>query len=235
MNQGIMRVRPRHALSVGLIAAAALCLAPAAGAETFNSPTGALAPPAASSSLDVAGLAGTVTDVELTLTGVAHQFSGEELDISLSGPGGRETVLMSEACRNAMTLTGQAFTFSDAGAEQIDEFNCNSQDGEKVKPANYFDGLEDFVGVPVAMSAFDGASPNGQWTVAVADDTLNAFSGGFGPWSLSVQTTTPSTPPGGATTPPTKRKCKKRKKKHRSAESAKKKHKKCKGKRKKRR
>jgi subtilisin-like proprotein convertase family protein len=231
MNKGITRVRTRHALCVGLVSALALWLAPAAGAATFSSPTGAIAPPEDTSSIAVAGLNGTTTDVEVTLGGVAHQFSGEELDISLSSPDGRETVLMSEACQNAMTLTGQTFTFSDAGADPIVEGNCTSQDGEKVKPANYFDDLEDFVGVPVAMSTFDGGSPNGQWTVDVVDDTLNAFSGGFTSWSLSIETASPPTTSGANLTPGAKKKCKKKRRKHRSAESAKKK---CK-KRKKRR
>jgi hypothetical protein len=226
MIQGFRRLRARFVLMAGLASVAVLGFASSAGAATFNSPTGAAAP--GSSALFVSGLTGTITDVEVTMP-VSHQGDGRELDIAMKAPGGQQSVLMSDACQAPMF--GIVLTFSEAGAEPVSSGACAGQNGQKVKPANYFEVNQDFPNVPASMATYNGADPNGAWTVEAFDDTLNALSGGFGAWTLAIGTTTTPIESATPTTgPATQKKCKKKKGK-RSAASAKKK--KCKKKKRK--
>jgi hypothetical protein len=212
------------ALALG-ICGAMLAVAGSASAATFNSPTGAAA--GGSSALGVSGLTGATNDVEVTFP-VSHQGDGKELDIVMTAPGGQRSILMSDACQGPMF--GVSLTFSDAGAAPVSSGACNGLSGQKVQPANYFEVNEDFPGFPAAMSAFNGADPNGNWTIEIFDDTLNAQTGFFGAWTLAIGTSTTPIDSQAPTTQVKKKKCKK-KKRHRSAESAKKK--KCKKKKRK--
>jgi hypothetical protein len=223
------------ALATGICAMVAM--GTSASAATFNSPTGAGA--GGDSDLLASGLTGTVASVEVRLTGITHQGDGRELDIVLRAPGGKQSVLMSDACQGPLPGGGITLTFSDAALQPVPSGACNGLSGQKVQPEDYFEVNDDFPGVPAKMSAFNGIDPNGIWKVSVTDDTLNAQTGGFGPWRLTVQTTPPPTDPGTApaitpgtapavtqgTTPGvTAKRCKK--KRTRSAEAAKRK--KCK-------
>lgn len=146
------------------------------------------------STITVSGLSGTITDVNVTLTGVTHPFEGD-LELLLVGPSGgsQNIVLLSDA--GTGSLSSATVTFDDAGGGQAPQ---NSAWGPGTyKPTNYLElsGADAFPAPapsPSASttlaSAFNGAAANGTWRLYVIDDACpdaGAISGG---WSLDVTT-----------------------------------------------
>ena len=144
------------------------------------------------SEIDVAGVPGTITRVEARLNGVGTAFTGD-LDILLVSPAGQKVILMSDASgRNPIAFAN--LTFSDSAAGLLPE---NDPIGTGVyKPTNRGAADDAFPRPAPAgpydattMSAFDGAEPNGKWSLYVVDDAggdLNHVSLG---WDLTLVTT----------------------------------------------
>jgi hypothetical protein len=139
------------------------------------------------STVEVAGLSGTVTDVTLTTFGLN---ANDDLDMALVGPNGAQVMLMSDACSVASLHSG-SLTFSDAAPINIPALSCSSVTGGSVKPTNFEPLSDNFAtagGPPGpytnSLSAFDGISPNGEWKLFMLDDEpaeklgfeMNAFS-----------------------------------------------------------
>jgi hypothetical protein len=219
---------PRYltTLAIGL----AILVAPAsAGAAVFSSTNSILVDgPTASttpypSAITVSGMEGVVTGVRSTLRGI-NATSPEILEIVLSAPDGRSTLLMHFACQPAPALTGVAFTFDDAAGSALPAMNCANASGT-FKPTNYGSPAPLFAPAPqppypVSLSTFSGGPANGSWRLWVFESSVQPMDSSIaGGWSIELTTSG-----GAAATPatPAKKKCKK--KKHpRSASAAKKK------------
>ena len=142
-------------------------------------------------SINVAGMNGTVSKITVTLSGLAHT-NPDDLDILLSSPDGRRVLLMSDAGGGG-DLTGVNLTFDDAATAAL------SNNGQIVSgtfmPTNF--GGNDVLSVPAPagpyadpplLSTFNGATPNGDWSLWVFDD-LSGNSGQLASgWSLSLTT-----------------------------------------------
>ncbi len=143
------------------------------------------------SNIAVAGLTGTVTKVTVDLTGMSHTFP-DDVDIMLVGPGGQNTLLMSDA-GGSLDIVGVNLTFDDAAAAGLGD-STQIVSGT-FKPTN-FDTTTDVFPAPapapganVAMSVFNGTNPNGTWSLYVRDDLgvdVGSIAGG---WTLHVTTT----------------------------------------------
>ena len=144
------------------------------------------------SSIQVAGLAGTVTGVTVNLENFSHA-APDDVDVLLVAPNGRRIVLMSDA-GGALPANNLSLTFTDAAASGL-------PDGSPLasgifKPTNY-DEADTFPspapqGAPsgTTLGAFYGTNPNGTWSLYVVDDEgLNAGTIGTG-WSLDIQSST---------------------------------------------
>src|SRR5262245_12697948 len=70
------------------------------------------------SSINVAGLAGTISKVTVTLNGV-HHSRPDDLQILLVGPTGAKFVLLADAGGTGTPAAGVNVTFDDAGAAQV--------------------------------------------------------------------------------------------------------------------
>ena len=143
------------------------------------------------SSINVAGVAGTVSKVTVTLNGFNHTFTND-VDILLVGPGGQKVVLLSDVAYGS-TSTGLTVTFDDAASPAP---AAGALGSTFYAPTNIDDDEgSDSYGAPApggpygsALSAFNGVSPNGTWSLYVVDD-FDDFGGSIaGGWTLNLYT-----------------------------------------------
>ena len=144
------------------------------------------------STINVAGLAGTISKVTVTLTNFSHTFP-DDLDVLLVGPGGQKVLLMSDAGGD-LAANNLNLTFDDTASQIPDLMALTSS---AYSPGNY-GGLPDTFPAPAPagpypnpqrLSVFNGASPNGVWSLFVFDDgdiDTGIIQGG---WSLTITTT----------------------------------------------
>jgi len=156
----------KRALAAG---AAFLVLSLGAGAQAatldFNGAGGALPDRVDFSSAINVGQAFSVDDVNLTLNGLTHTFWAD-LDIFLSHNG--TTVQLTDDNGGSSDPNG-TFTFDDEAAVGVGSINTT---GGSFQPLN-------------ALSAFDGQSSAGAWTLRIFDDA-GADVGALGGWTLSL-------------------------------------------------
>lgn len=145
------------------------------------------------STLSVAGLSGTISDIKVTLLGVGHQFPSD-ISVLLVGPAGQKVVLMSRA-GGTVSITNTRLTFDDAAANSLPQASLIA-DGS-YKPTDYktsdtFPGPAPIAPYAHALSAFDGTNPNGTWSLYVQDDQAGGSGVIAGGWLLDITTTGPS-------------------------------------------
>ena len=194
----------RRIVAVGLVSVVSLAMAQAAGASTFQNTTPTtlnLLGPATPypSTIPVAGVPGTVTDVNVTLTGLSHTCMSD-LRFLLVSPSGASTILLSNAgaydsC--APDIAGGTVTLDD---EAAGPYPCNATPSGSFKPTaepgstppgNCDDPPEPFPSpapaapYPVSLAALDGGVVAGTWSLFIHDG-YNGDSGSLSGWSLDV-------------------------------------------------
>jgi subtilisin-like proprotein convertase family protein len=173
------------------------------------------------SEINVEGLSGTITDVNVTLNGFSHGFP-DDVAVQVVSPTGKSVLLMSDV---GGPLPSGSAPVSNINLTLDDEAANSLPDSTQLTPGTYKptkgttptelpSGWEDNpvpnTGWPPdapdltvsgsQLSSFDGAAPNGIWKLYVIDDTIfsqGAFAGG---WSLELNNTT--TINNSTTTPP---------------------------------
>lgn len=182
----------------------------AAPAATFSNPTaitiadraGSATPNGISSPypsvIAVSGLSGTVTDVNVTITGLTTARE-RDLNFALVSPSGQTLMLMADAGDLAGT-SNVNLTFDDSAASLVSNTVITSG---TYRPTDYqFSGTDsdDFPspgpgsvnspapeGTATLASVFNGISPNGNWNLYIVDDSLgggtSTVSGG---WSINL-------------------------------------------------
>jgi hypothetical protein len=209
-------IRRRGSIATLAALAFVVCAAPA-GATTFSNPTPITMHTQAPSSpypssIQVSGLQGDVTKVNVTLSGWTYALSGG-VDVLLVGPGSQSTILLSGVC--SPNVSGVTIRFDDA-APPLPGAGCTSG---TFRPTNPTPGNEIFEApapsglYPTRLSAFNTVAPNGTWSLYVrSDNNMTPAGGSFaGGWSLEL--TGPTTGQRAAAL----KKCKKRKKAKRRA------------------
>jgi subtilisin-like proprotein convertase family protein len=142
------------------------------------------------SSITVSNFVGNVSKITVTLNGFEHSFPGD-VDILLVSPVGDEVLLMSDAGAGS-PVTGLNIEFDQDAAAPVPQNSALSSGS--FQPANY-DAASDTFAAPApagpyeeSLDAFNGASPNGTWSLYVMDD----FQGDAGRitngWTLSITT-----------------------------------------------
>jgi subtilisin-like proprotein convertase family protein len=142
------------------------------------------------SSISVSGLTGTITDVNVTLTGLTHT-SSTDVGVLLVGPGGQKTLLMQDV--GGTGVSGVNLTFDDAAAAFLPEIQIVSGTFKPtVGPADSCTPPSFPAPAPPgpygspSLSVFNGTNPNGTWSLYVIDD-LAADTGSIaGGWSLVI-------------------------------------------------
>jgi hypothetical protein len=155
--------------------------------------------------IDVSGLSGTTTDVNVTLHGVSHTFP-DEVAVLLVGPSGQNVMLMSDA-GGGQDLNGVDLTFDDEATRSVPEGAGTQITTRSYRPTQGTKSAVLVSSLPdppapagpygTSLSVFDGADPNGTYSLYVYDDSsgdAGQIAGGF---SLDVKTTAdaPTDPP----------------------------------------
>ncbi len=176
----------------GLSIRATYTLVGVSEAEFSNSTSISLADSGAAqpypSTINVSGLGGTVESVKVALNNISHTYP-DDIDVLLVGPNGESVILMSDA--------GGGNDLVDATLGFDDDSNQVLADSSQIisgvyRPTNYYTG-DMFPGVVVntpglALDVFEGADPNGIWSLYVYDD-LGGDSGAVaGGWTLFIET-----------------------------------------------
>ena len=144
------------------------------------------------SSINVAGLTGSVSKVTVTLTNISHTFP-DDIDILLVGPGGQGAIIMSDAGLGS-DIVNVTLTFDDAAASQLPD-SAQIVSGT-FQPTNFATG--DVFPAPAPggpfgspLSVFNGTNPNGTWNLFVVDDAGVDAGNIAGGWTLNITTAEP--------------------------------------------
>ncbi|HKQ38390.1 MAG TPA: MBG domain-containing protein, partial [Verrucomicrobiae bacterium] len=145
------------------------------------------------STINVSGMAGTITQVVARLNGFGHTFPSD-VDILLVGPGGQKVMLMSDA-GGGIGVTGINLSLSDAASGLLPQATLVSG---TYKPTDYQTGDSFPAPAPPGpygtnLSAFNGLTANGLWSLYAADDGAGDQGSLAAGWSLTITTTSSST------------------------------------------
>ncbi len=140
------------------------------------------------STLGVAGVPGTILKVTVQLTGLTHTFPGD-IDVLLVGPGGTQALILSDT-GSGTDVSGINVLLDDDAAAFVPT-NSAITTGT-YKPTNSGTGDTFPAPAPVAvgnsaLSAFQGISPNGTWSLYVVDD-VSVDNGSLSGWTLNITT-----------------------------------------------
>jgi subtilisin-like proprotein convertase family protein len=152
--------------------------------------------------INVTGLTGTVTDVNVQLNDLTHGML-DDVAVALQAPNGQSMMLMDGA--GSAGVTHVTLTIDDEAAQQPD--TSGSPASGSYRPAQYYSNDSFPAPGPGAgycnpgpvsggsctlSSAFDGSNPIGTWKLFVID-TLGTSSGTIaGGWSLDITTNGPT-------------------------------------------
>jgi subtilisin-like proprotein convertase family protein len=178
----------RAAAVAGVAAAAAITAGPAGAATgTFSNPDPITIPEGAPattegpstpypSNIDVAGLGGTVTDVNATIHDFSHTFS-PDINVLLAGPGGQAVVLMRRA--GDADDANITLTFDDEAAAQLPmgPLTTGPLISGSFKPSG-----------PPTLAVFDGTTGAGRYSLFVDDDVGGDTGSIAGGWSIELTT-----------------------------------------------
>jgi len=146
--------------------------------------------------LTVAGIAGTITDVNVTLIGLEHTFPAD-LDVMLVGPGGQHVVLMSDVGAG-IPVSNLNVVLDDEGGGTLQTSTTLTTglfQPTNVGPGGLFPSpAPSSLTAATALSVFDGTNPNGTWKLYVVDDNINDAGFISQGWQLTIDTTATSTP-----------------------------------------
>jgi subtilisin-like proprotein convertase family protein len=137
-----------------------------------------------SSAITVAGMGGVVTDVDVTVSNIAHAWPSD-VDLYLQGPEDANAIvpLMSDVCGTSATpLAGATLSFDDEAAAPLPTSGCVSGSYRPTNVDTASDSLPSAGTWRATLAAFDGINPNGEWTLWAYDDSATypgEIQGGF--------------------------------------------------------
>jgi len=171
------------------------------GTRTFDNSTAITLPANGAatpypSAITVAGMGGTITDLNVVLKNITHT-NPDDIDVLLVGPGGQKLRLLSDA-GGTNDVSNVTLTFDDSAAAGLT--NGGQISSGTFKPSNFDTNTDGFPApapaTPYAstLATFQNLNANGSWQLFVRDDA-NSNQGVFaGGWSLVVTTAIPGTP-----------------------------------------
>jgi hypothetical protein len=143
------------------------------------------------STIDVTGFANAgITDVNLILNDVSHS-SLVDVDILLSASDGRQALVLSDVAEGSgptkidLTLDDEAAAPMPAGTGTDDLPSGTYQPANHIYVPDTFAAPAPTTDGTVALSAFDGADPNGTWNLWVMDNASGDV-GDMGGWALQI-------------------------------------------------
>ncbi|MBW3634086.1 MAG: cadherin-like domain-containing protein, partial [Chloroflexi bacterium] len=163
---------------------------------------------ATTSAIEVSGLTGPVTDVDVNLLDITFiGDSTQDIDVLLIGPEGRTALILSDVGGNT-TTSSVNLLLDDQASEQLPDSTALKTGAFQPNNVGSPDTMNLGAG-PItppsgaSLGTFNGINPNGTWRLWVFDDQPNgmpAAGGGInGGWALRV-TTADDEPTNGAPT-----------------------------------
>lgn len=143
--------------------------------------------------INVSGLGGVVSSVQVTLVGLNHQYP-HDLDVLLVGPDGKTAVMLMAHAALYGTATEARLTFQDGSPTIPATFGTPGPLNSGVYgPSDYSSGLTLPAPAPArpyagALAGFNGLTPNGNWSLYVIDDTYPTGGSIDTGWILFLQT-----------------------------------------------
>jgi subtilisin-like proprotein convertase family protein len=149
------------------------------------------------SAIAVSGV-GTITDVNVTLTGVTHTYP-DDVGVLLVGPNGQDVMLMHDVGADA-NVSGINLTFDDAAAGSLpDAAQIVAGSFKPTVGTTAGGGLTSAPPAPApaapygsTLAVFNGTNPVGTWNLYVYDDTGTDTGSISGGWSLSITVAAPT-------------------------------------------
>ena len=147
------------------------------------------------SKINVAGLAGTISKVTLTL-GNVNAPTPDDVDFLLVGPGGQKFQFISDA-GGTTAIVNQTITLDDAAANALPDATAITTG--TYRPASYAANSDQFPspapagpynpaapeGAGTFANIFNGINPNGAWNLYITEDAGDAADTVIGNWSLT--------------------------------------------------
>jgi subtilisin-like proprotein convertase family protein len=176
---------------------------PGEGTAIFGNPSTITIPlvgPATNypATITVAGVAGTITNLTVTLHDMSHTYPGD-VDMLLVGPTGQGVVLFSMVAVGVFPMSDVTFSLSDDAYYPLP--CCSDLPAGTYKPT---DNAADHTNAPhifpapappapfaTTLGAFNGSCPNGTWSLYVLDTQYPDGGEITGGWSMAI-TTVPS-------------------------------------------
>ena len=142
------------------------------------------------SPIEVEGLSGSISDLDVTLHGLTHTFP-RDIEILLVGPSRERTTLLMQDSGGDQPVTGLAVTFDDDAAPIPDDgsFESGTFRPTSVDPLGFRDknGRAPTPPHGTTLSVFDGRDPNGTWELYVLDPSSGAAGAITEGWSLDFE------------------------------------------------
>jgi subtilisin-like proprotein convertase family protein len=154
------------------------------------------------SEIAVSGLGSSVSDVNVTLSGLGYLYP-DDLGVLLVGPQGQKTILM-EDTGYLGSIQNTELTFDDAALVALPDspFNAKITSGTYKPTSGSNDGGWEGCLAPSSypdpaptgpydssLAVFNDTNPNGTWKLYVIDDSPNNYVGSISRWSLDISAT----------------------------------------------
>ena len=199
-----MKCRWRTLSIFAAVAAAVLALAGTSWAAVISNSSSISIPDSGEATpypatVNVSGLSGTTTDVDVTLRGVSHTWP-DDVSALLVGPGGQNVMLMSDVGGGA-DLNGVELAFDDEAPGTLPDGTQITAGTYKPSQGSAENGYPRPASLPspapagpygTSLSALDGAAPNGTYSLYVYDDATGDAGQLAGGFSLDIKTTADS-------------------------------------------
>ncbi len=151
-------------------------------------------------------LTGTVTDANVTLSGITHGWP-RDIDVLLVAPDGvKKTIVMSDSCGlNTTPLSNATFTFDDSAAATMpDMAACTAVNYKPTDGTGGTTSVDSFPTAPAgpytaSLAQLSGADAAGGWKLYVVNDESDA-TGSIAGWTLTLSGVRPATQFAPATT-----------------------------------
>ena len=152
----------------------------------FTTNGNGVASPYASTNV-VAGFIGNLSDLSVSLLGVAHTYP-KEINVLLVGPSGDKVVLMSH-CGTNLPISGVNLTFDDRASGYLPQLTGIVSGTNRPSAFGFYSDRFPLPapsgGYGTNLSVFNGSSPNGEWKLYVVDDKNGDMGFITNGWSLS--------------------------------------------------
>jgi uncharacterized repeat protein (TIGR01451 family) len=144
------------------------------------------------SAIAVSGVSGLVSKATVTLSNLNHTFPND-INLLLVGPTALKTVLMSDAAYGS-SAEAVDLIFDDTASAPLPasgDISSGAWQPSVYDAAPAFSSPAPASPYGNALSHFNGADPNGAWSLFANDDAVGDFGNIAGGWSLSLTTVTP--------------------------------------------